>query len=190
MNSRVLSMRNLYRQNELGLNINAGRDAFSTLPAANGSSIHFTSVDDGIFDNVGQSAVSRQGGGVLAIGGLTTDARAGLSSNDALDLQFLGTHWLGNFQGTSRRDLQVYGSLAVGGLPGTNDTVRVLIRHGTSDGTAGAFQFIDSQPGDPTSTNNVIIIGSNVAFTHTNVGIDPPPQELFSPDANSSDDPN
>jgi hypothetical protein len=190
VNSRVLSMRNLYRQNELGLNINAGRDAFPTLPAANGSSIHFTSVDDGIFDNVGQSAVSRQGGGVLAIGGLTTDARAGLSSNDALDLQFLGTHWLGNFQGTSRRDLQVYGSLAVGGLPGTNDTVRVLIRHGTSDGTAGAFQFIDSQPGDPTSTNNVIIIGSNVAFTHTNVGIDPPPQELFSPDANSSDDPN
>jgi hypothetical protein len=98
---------------------------------------------------------------------------------------------MGNLEGTSRLDLQVYGSLAAeGGLPGINDTARVLIRQGTSDGAAGAFQFIDSQPGDPTNTDTVTIIGSDVAFTHTNVGIDPPPQELFSPDAISPDDSN
>jgi hypothetical protein len=190
VNSHVLSIRNLYRQNELGLNIDAGRDAFPTLPGSNGCSIHFTSVDDGIFNNVGTSAVAGLGGGVVAIAGLITNPGAPLSSNNSLDLQFLGTRWHGNLQGTSRRDLQVYGSLAVGGLAGTNDTARVLIRHGTSDGAAGAFQFIDSQPGDPTSTDNVTIIGSNVAFNHTNVGIDPPPQELFTPGEDSPDDSN
>ena len=190
VNSHVLSMRNLYRQNDLGLNIDAGRDAFPTLPGSNGSSIHFTSVDDGIFDNIGTSAVAGLGGGVLAIAGLTTNAGASLSSNNSLDLQFLGTRWHGNLQGASRRDLQVYGSLAAAGLPGTNDTARVLIRQGTSDGAAGAFQFIDSQPGDPTNTDMVTIIGSDVAFIHTNVGIDPPPQELFSPDGDLPDDSN
>jgi hypothetical protein len=182
--SHVLSMRNVYRQNELGLNMDAGRDAFSAgLPSGgNGSSIHLTSVEDKIFNNSGTSVVAGLGGGVVAIAGLITDARATPSSNDALDLQFLGTRWAGNFQGTSRQDLRVYGSLAAAGLPGTNDTARVLIRQGTSDGAAGAFQFIDSQPGDATNTDTVIIIGSNVAFIHTNVGIDPPPQELFSPD--------
>jgi hypothetical protein len=190
VNSHVLSMRNLYQANRLGLNIDAGRDAFPTLPGTNGSSIHFTSIDDGIFDNSGTAFVGGLGGGVLAIAGLTTNAGATLSSNDALDLQFLGTRWARNFQGISRRDLQVYGALAIGGTPGTNDTARVLIRQGASDGAAGAFQFVDSQPGDPTNTDTVTIIGSDVAFTHTNVGIDPPPQELFWPDAISPDDSN
>jgi hypothetical protein len=113
-----------------------------------------------------------------------------LSSNDALDFQFIGTRWAGNFQGQRRQDLQVYGALAVGGLPGTNDTVRVLIRQGTSDQASGAFQFIDSQPADPSHTDTVTIIGSNVAFIHTNVGIDPPPEELFSPGGDSPDDSN
>lgn len=187
VNSHVLSMRNLYRQNQLGLNLQAGRDNFPGQPlGANGSGIHLTSVDDGIFDNVGTS-VFGLGGGVVAIAGVITNAGATLSSNDALNLQFLNTRWARNFQGASRRDLQVYGSLAVGGMPGTTDTARVLIRQGTSDGAAGAFQFIDSQPGDPSNTDIVTIIGSGVAFTHTNVGIDPPPQELFSPDADSPD---
>jgi hypothetical protein len=186
VNSHVLSMRNLYRQNELGLNIDAGRDAFPTLPGSNGSSIHFTSVDDGIFDNVG-TTVSGLGGGVLAIAGFVTSAGATLSSNDALDVQFLGTRWAGNFQGTLRRDLQVYGSLALVGLPGTNDKARVLIRQATSDGAPGAFQFIDSQPADPTNTDNVTIVGSNVAFIHTNVGVDPPPQEFLPRGGDSPD---
>jgi hypothetical protein len=191
VNSHVLSMRNLYRQNQLGLNLQAGRDNFPSQPlGANDSGIHFTSVDDGIFDNTGTPVSGGLGGGVLAIAGLNTNAGATLSSNDAVDLQFLGTHWARNFQGISRRDLQVYGALAGGGLPGTNDTARVLIRQGASDGAAGAFQFVDSQPGDPTNTDTVTIIGSDVAFTHTNVGIDPPPQELFWPDAISPDDSN
>ena len=153
VNSHVLSMRNLYKQNALGLNIDAGRDAFPTLPGSNGSRIHFTSVDDGIFDNVGTSAIAGLGGGGLAIAGLITNAGTSLSSNNSLDLQFLGTRWHGNLQGTTRRDLQVYGSLAAAGLPGTNDTA-----------------------------STVTIIGSNLAFNHTNVGIDPLPEELFSPD--------
>jgi len=175
VNSHVLSMRNVYRQNEVGLTMHAGRDGFPGQPlGGNGSSVHFTSVDDAILDNVGMLALGL-GGGVVALGGLITNAGATLSSNDALDLQFLGTRWAGNFQGTLRRDLQVYGSLALQGLPGTNDTARVLIRQATSDGAPGAFQFIDSQPVDTTNTNTVTIIGSNIAFIHTNVGIDPPP---------------
>jgi hypothetical protein len=179
--SRVLSMRNMYLQNRLGAEID-GRDG-------NGQNIHFTSVKDDIFDNVG-NVVAGLGGGIVAIAGLITHAGATPSSNNALDLQFLGTRWLGNFQGSSRRDLQVYGALSRAGLPGTNNTARVLIRQGTSDGAVGAFQFIDSQPDDPTNTDTVTIIGSNVAFIHTNVGIDPPPEELFSPDADSPDDSN
>src|SRR5262245_43843075 len=127
---------------------------------------------------------------IAALAGLNIAAGTPLSSNDALDLQFIGARWARNFQGTSRRDLQVYGALSRTGLPGTNDAVRVLIRQGTSDGAAGAFQFIDSQPGDPMNTDTVTIIGSNVAFIHTNVGIDPPPEELFSPGADSRDDSN
>jgi hypothetical protein len=180
----VLSMGNLYRQNQLGLAITAGRDG------GNGNNTHFTSVRDGIFDNVGTTGVGGLAGGVAAMGGLNTSTGTPFSSNDALDLQFLGTRWFGNFQGTSRRDLQVYGALSLGGLPGTNDTVLVLIQQGTSDGAPGAFQFTDSQPGDPTHTDTVTIVGSNVAFIHTNVGIDPPPSELFPPDANSPDDSN
>jgi hypothetical protein len=154
----VLSMGNLYGQNQLGLAITAGRDG------GNGNNTHFTSVRDGIFDNVGTTGVGGLAGGVAAMGGLNTSTGTTFSSNDALDLQFLGTRWSGNFQGTSRRDLQVYGALSLGGLPGTNDTVRVLIRQGTSDGAPGAFQFIDSQPGDPTNTDIVTVVGSNVAF--------------------------
>ena len=182
-------MRNLYRQNEVGLNIDAGRDAFPTLPGSNGSSIHLTSIDDGIFDNAMPSSFTGTqglGGGVVAIAGLTTNAGATLSSNNALDLHFIGTRWSGNLQDTSRRDLQVYGALAVGGgLPGINDKARVLIRHGTSDGAPGAFQFIDSEPADPSHTNSVTIIGSKNAFIHTNVGIEPPPAELFSHDGSN-----
>jgi hypothetical protein len=180
----VLSMGNLYRENQLGLMVAAGRDG------GNGNNTHFSSIRDGIFYNVGASAVAGLGGGVVALGGLNTSAGTTLSSNDALDFQFIGTRWAGNFQGQRRQDLQVYGALAVGGLPGTNDTVRVLIRQGTSDQASGAFQFIDSQPADPSHTDTVTIIGSNVAFIHTNVGIDPPPEELFSPGGDSPDDSN
>jgi hypothetical protein len=179
----VLSMGNLYQQNEVGLLISAGRDGGS------GNSAHFTSIRDGIFDNVGAGPTGVRGG-VAAMAGLNTSAGTTLSSNNALDLQFLETRWAGNFEGTRRQDLQVYGALALAGLPGTNDTTRVLIRQGTSDGAPGAFQFIDSQPADPSHTDTVTIIGSNLAFIHTNVGIDPPPEELFAPGGNSPDNSN
>jgi hypothetical protein len=160
--SQVLSMRNVYRENELGLRIDVGRDG------ANGNYTQFTSIDDRILDNIHPSSEdSPAGGGVWAHAGLNTDATAPQSSNNVLDLQFLGTIWGGNFNGPHRQDLQVYGARSVAGLPGTNDTARVLIRHATSDGAAGAFQFIDSQPVDTSNTDAVTIIGSNIAFTHT-----------------------
>ena len=112
--SHVLSMRNVYRQNELGLGIHVGRDAFSAggTEGGNANNTHFTSVGDAILDNIGTSG-SGLSGGVVAIAGFITDARATPSSNDALDLQFLGTHWAGNLLGTRRLDLQLYGSLAL-----------------------------------------------------------------------------
>jgi len=178
---RVLSMRNLYQQNTVGIFISAGRDG------GNGNNTHFTSVGDGIFDNVDTSGVTGVRGGVAAMAGLNVTAGTPQSSNDALDLQFLGTRWARNFEATRRQDLQVYGSLALVGVSGTNDSVSVLIRQATSDGAPGAFKFIDSQPGDPTNTDTVTIIGSNVAFIHTNVGIDPPPEDLFPPEPNLPD---
>jgi hypothetical protein len=113
------------------------------------------------------------GGGVVAIAGVITDVRADTSSNNELDLQFVGTLWLGNFQGTLRRDLQVYGSFTSGGVPGSNDRARVLIRRATSDGGAEAFQFIASQPEDPTNTDASILTFSDIRFIHPNSGHDP-----------------
>src|SRR5262249_22588570 len=157
----VLSMRNLYRENELVVRIDDGRDGGS------GNNAQFTSIDDRILDNGRTSDDgSAGGGGVLAHAGLNTiNAPATPSSNNTLNLQFIGTTWLGNVDLGTRQDLKVYGARSVG-LPGANDTAKVLIRHGTSDGAPGAFQFIDSQPGDPTNTDTVTIIGSNVAFIH------------------------
>jgi hypothetical protein len=161
--SQVLSMGNIYRQNEAGLNIDAGRDAFAAgLPAgSNGCSIDLTSHGDRIVDNVGTSVVGGLGGGVVAIAGFRTSPSGSQSSNNSLELRFIQTIWSGNFQGTSPRDLQVYGAFAPGSTPGTGDTARVLIRQATSDGAAGAFQFIDSQPTDPTGSDRVTIIGSS-----------------------------
>jgi hypothetical protein len=173
--SRVLSMRNEYRQNQTGVNLFAGL-------GGNGNSIHFTSVEDGIFDNRETDNMGGFGAGVVAGAGVRgPTASAAPSSNNELVLQFLGTHWLGNFQGINRRDLLVYGAVAFpgAGSPGMNDTARVLIRNGTSDQAPDAFQFLDSQPIDLTNTDYVTVLGSNLAFLHTNVGIDPLPEWHF-----------
>src|SRR5262245_135148 len=76
--SHVLSVRNLYRENQLGLSITAGRDGGS------GNNTHFRSVDDAVLNNGDGSADGR--GGVLAIAGLISAAGADLSSHDALGL--------------------------------------------------------------------------------------------------------
>jgi hypothetical protein len=171
--SHVFSMENVYLQNDVGINLQSGRDNFQASPeGGNGNYIHFTSLEDRIIGNSGTS-VFGLGGGVVAIGGLITDARAEPSSNDELDLQFIGTLWLENFQGTQRRDLQVYGSFAQGGVPGINDRARVLIRHATSDGGPEAFQFIPSRPEDPTNTDASILTFSDIRFIHVNTGRDP-----------------
>src|SRR5262249_36851398 len=95
--SRVLSQRNEYRQNQTGVNLFAGLDSFGA--EGNGNSIHFTSVEDGIFDNRETDNRGGLGAGVIAVAGVRDAASAPESSNNELVLQFLGTHWLGNFQG-------------------------------------------------------------------------------------------
>lgn len=157
----VLSMQNTYRENELGVRIDVGRGGGS------GNHTQFTSIDDRILDNVHTSVGGLMGGGgVLAIAGLNTDAAAPRSSNNSLNLEFLGTRWIGNFDGTTAKDLQVYGALSLADLPGSNDVARVLIRRATSDGGPGAFQFTASQPSDPNNTNLVIIPGAELRFIH------------------------
>jgi hypothetical protein len=178
--SRVLSIQNVYRQNQTGVNLFAGLDSSNV--EGKGNSIHFTSVEDGIFDNLETDNLGGLGAGVVAVAGIRQLANATESSNDELFLQFLGTRWRGNFQGANRRDLLVYGAVALAGSPGMNDTARVLVRNGTSDGAAGAFLFIDSQPIDVTNSDHVTVLGSNVAFVHANVGIDPLPEWHFAPE--------
>ena len=180
VDSRVLSMRNLYKQNQTGVNLFAGLDSANI--GGNGNAIHFTSVEDGISENVEIDNMGRLGAGVLAVAGIRNAMAATASSNNELVLQFLGTRWDGNFQATNRRDLVVYGGVAVAGLPGLNNVARVLVRKNVTNGDAGAFQFIDSQPLDPTASNRITIVGSNVAFQHTNVGIDPLPAWHFGPE--------
>ena len=178
-------MRNVYEQNQTGVNLFAGLDAAGVGGAAvggNGNSIAFTSIEDGIFDNLETDNLGRLGAGVLAAAGVRTSASAPPSSDNQLILQFVHTSWSGNFQGESRRDLVVYGAVALGGSVGTNNTARVLIRKASSDGAADAFQFIDSQPSDATDTNRVTIVGSDVAITHANTGIDPLPEWHFAND--------
>jgi hypothetical protein len=171
--SHIVSMGNIYQQNDVGIVIVPGRDNFQTSPeGGNGNYIHFSSLEDRIIGNSGTTMFGL-GGGIVAVAGLIADARADLSSNDELDLQFIGTVWLGNYQGTLRRDLQVYGSLTPGSVPGTNDRARVVIRRATSNGDADAFQFIASQPEDPTNTDASILALSDIRFIHTNTGRDP-----------------
>jgi hypothetical protein len=177
VDSRVVSMRNLYKLNQTGINLFAGVDSGNI--GGNGNSIHLTSVDDEIVDNAEVDTVGRLGAGVLAVAGIRNVAAATPSSGNELILQFIGTRWARNFQGSTRRDLVVYGGAAVAGIPGINNTARVLVRKNASNGDAGIFQFIDSQPVDLSGTNSVTVIGSNIAFTHTNVGIDALPDWNF-----------
>jgi hypothetical protein len=167
--SYVLSTGNLYRQNELGMNIHAGRDAFAVGQpvGGNASHMHFTSIEDRIVGNKGTSGSGGVGGGVVAIAGLVTDKGATPSSDNDLNLKFIGTRWRGNVQDTRRQDLQVYGSLALGGMPGTNNQTHVLIRDATSDGGPEAFRFTASQPNDPNNRDAVIVMGMEVRFIHT-----------------------
>ena len=167
--SHVFSIGNVYRQNELGLNIIVGRDAFAVGQplGGNASHMHFTSIEDRIVGNNGTSGPGRLGGGVVAIAGLVTNEGATPSSDNELDLQFIDTRWRGDFQDTSRQDLQVYGALAVEGVPGRNNQGRVLIRHATSDGGPEAFRFTASQPSDADNRDAVIVMGMEVRFIHT-----------------------
>jgi len=175
--ARILSMENVYRENQAGINLFAGLDNFNLNgqpQGGNGNNVHLTSIGDGIFDNEEIDNIGGWGGGVVAIAGVTTDSNANPSSNNDVSLEFINTSWLRNFEGTTRRDLLVYGAAAIGGTPGTNDTVSVLIRKGTSDGMANAFNVANSAPEDLTHTDQVTIVGSNVALTRTDVGISLP----------------
>lgn len=158
----ILSMRNAYRNNDAGLVLQTGRDGGS------GNREEFLSIDDSIVDNVGTSvAITGLAGGLLAMGAFATGPFA--TSNNALRVELLGTTFItgpgdpGNLQGTARRDVTVFGAFALGTAPaGTGNTVELLVRRATSDGAPGAFVTVDSQPADPSGSDKVTIIGSDL----------------------------
>jgi hypothetical protein len=182
----VLSMGNLIQRNGVGIVIAAG---FNAGGAANDNHFRVNSQDDTIADNVttaGNPAASFAGlgGGVVALGAARDGPSSFVCSANQLRLQLLQTRFIGNMQGASARHLTVIGSFAsasAGPATGTGNQVRLLMRRTTSDGAGGAFVLDDSSPDDPTQTNIVTIIGSDVAFEHTNAGFDVPPAEFFLP---------
>ena len=178
--AEVVSEGNIAEQNRLGLALFGGQDDLPFgLPQGNNSGqLRFTSVGDAIWNNVGS-------GGVVAIGGFRRNSSAGTSSNNDVRLQFLGIRFVKgegpeNRSGASRRDLRIFGGLGGGGVvPGSGNTVEILVRHATSDGADGAFfvKAADCLPGAP---NTVTVIGSPMDFAHANDGVDSPPSECFS----------
>jgi hypothetical protein len=176
--ARVRSVRNMYRENQTGMTFFTGLDGYSPadIPpnpqGGNRNNIQLISVDDEIAENKEIDNFDGFGGGVVAISGYRTDSNADPSSDNSASLEFIGTKWIDNFQQGDRRDLLVYGAVAISGAPGTNDRVCVLIRHATSDGTAEAFELIDSQPPDSTKSDRVTL---DLVLTNASVGFGPHP---------------
>ncbi|HJY82409.1 MAG TPA: hypothetical protein VKK81_15180 [Candidatus Binatia bacterium] len=151
---------------------------FGLPQGSNSDRLRFTSVGDAIWNNVGS-------GGVFAIGGFRRNSSAGTSSNNDVRLQFLGTRFVKgegpeNRSGASRRDLTIFGGLGGGGVvPGSGNTVEILVRDAASDGADRAF-FINAADCLAGAPNTVTVIGSPMAFAHANDGVDSPPSECFS----------
>lgn len=176
----VLSMGNVIQTNNVGVVIVAGFDAGG---AANDNHFRVNSQQDTIADNVG-TAFAGLGGGMVALAAGRDDPTTSACSANQLTLQLVRTQFIGNMQGTSARHLTVVGSFAsaaAGPTTGTDNEIRLLMRNTTSDGAAGAFVVDDSSPDDLTGTNVVTIMGSDVAFEHTNADFEIPPKGFFVP---------
>ena len=183
--AEVVSQGNIAEQNQVGLFLAGGQDALRLgLPqGGNNGQLRFTSDGDAIWNNVGS-------GGVFAAGGYRSTSAAGTSSNNDVQLQFLGTRFVkgegpgnqfvtGTPPSSTRRDLWIAGGEGVM-PPGSGNTVEILVRQATSDGADGAF-FVNAAvyctPGAP---NTVTVIGSSLAFTQANDGVASPPSACFS----------
>src|SRR5262245_53821872 len=178
--AKVVSQGNIAEQNRLGFSLVGGNDSLLVgLPqGSNGARLHFTSVGDAIWNNVGS-------GGVLAAGGVRRNSAAGTSSNNDVQLKFVGTRFVKgegpeHRAGASRRDLTLFGGFGGGGVvPGSGNAVEILVRHAISDGAVGAF-FVNAADCLPGAPNTVTVIGSPMAFAQANDGVDSPPSECFS----------
>jgi hypothetical protein len=179
----VLSMGNTYTGNKLGIVIYAGRDQVGSPGGARGSVARLTSTGDTITDNAGGEN-GRSGAGVTIYGGYHTLPANPTSDDNYVRADFLGATFAGNMLGAGafavRRDVAVVGSQGQAGIvPGTGDIVEQLFRQTTSDGAAGSFSFTDAAPADPTGTDEVTILGSDVAFESSNDGVPTVPDEFF-----------
>jgi len=180
----VLSMGNLIQENGVGMVIAAG---FNVGGGANDNHFRVNSEGDTLEDNVTTGAnpaagFAGLGGGIVALAAGRDGPSPLVCSANQLRLQLLQMKFAGNRQGASARHLTVIGSFAsasAGPATGTGNQVRLLMRRTTGDGASGSFVVDDSAPDAAASGNRVTIIGSDVAFEHTNADFDVPPPELF-----------
>jgi hypothetical protein len=180
----VLSMGNQIRANGVGVVIAAG---FNVGGVANDNHFRVSSQDDTIADNVTTganpaAAFAGLGGGIVALAAARDVPSPTACAANQLRLQLLQTRFSGNRQGASPRSLTAIGSFAsalAGPDTGTGNQIRLLMRRTTSDVAGGTFVIDDSSPDDPTDTNKVTIIGSDVAFERTNVDFDAPREQFF-----------
>jgi hypothetical protein len=190
--NNVLSMGNIIQNNELGMFLGAGF-APGGLPAgdsSNNGSFNFNSNGDRIEDNVTPAAhlgaYMNAGGGVVAFAAARDSAVAGGNSGNTARLQFLHATFRGNARVDSPRHMMLFGSFSsaiAGPVTGVNNVLTLLMRQTRmdADATSDSFLLDDSQPDDATATNRIRIIGSDRAFSQTNVDVPVPPEEMFIP---------
>ena len=186
----VQSRRNLYRDDSadpcasrhLGWNLNGGSGSLLPFPptATVRNSLRVHSIDDRI-----EGFTT----GVLARGGLRIATNTGLSSENSIDIELVGTTvstpscggapFVADFRLAAAQVLDA--SL----IPGDGNTVRVLIRNVTGSGSRSNVYTDVLGPAGPQppalqgSGNRLEIVGSPQAFARTNSSIDPAPSAEF-----------
>lgn len=175
--TNLQSTNNVYANNVRGYSAFGGRDFPPGAGPAAGNSTRFYSQNDKFVNNVGPG-----GGGVIVVvaRGENATSASGVSDNE-VRLQFLDTTFTTgqglengdlNKRTFVRRDVRVMAAVKVGSATtvGPGNTASLLIRKATSDGATGAFAVQDTSANfvDPTGTDRVFIVGSDVAIERTN----------------------
>lgn len=181
--TRVHSLENLVQGNEMGAFLVA---AFAPAggavgDAANENHLSFVSQGDTFADNVTtparMPALLGLGGGVMAFAAARDAPLSGACSRNALELQLLQTTFRGNAGGGVTRHLSVAGSFAsatAGSETGVENHVRLLLRRVEHDGAPGAFLVADEVPFGGSDSNDVSVLGSDVALERTNADLEAP----------------
>ncbi|CAN5327724.1 hypothetical protein BH23GEM2_BH23GEM2_20530 [soil metagenome] len=186
----VQSRRNLYRDDSpnpcasrhLGWNLTGGSGSLLPFPptATVGNSLRVHSIDDRI-----EGFTT----GILARGGLRIAANTGLSSENSIDIELLGTTLstpsCGGAPASTDFRMAAAQVLDASLLPGDGNTVRAVIRGVTGSGARfNVFTGVLGPAGPQPvalrgSGNRLEIVGSPQAFARTNSSIDPAPSAEF-----------